>query len=415
MTGASILSKLGFYRHNRDGNVLLATALMIPAIMTVVGGAIDFRRANNVAADLQTSLDAAALAALSDKTVSQDNVTSFVQNFVTRNLDSECTLALNVTKAGGTVSIEGSCAVPTTLLAYINKPTLTVRQSSVAEQRRPEDIPCVLALSDQDQTAIRVNAGASINSPACGIHSNATGLSAVFVNNDGAIEASSVCMSGEARVNNNGTINPPPQGYCDYVSDPLASLPIPSNAEAPCEYLNFDGSYDQEINPGVYCGTITITSGTTITMRPGTYVFREGALILNGGSSLIGSDTTLYFHDDQSRIRANAQINIQLDAPDSGPYAGIVVFQNQAVSAGTGPSFQINSDSTSYIEGVYYTPGSELTINADAGFNQSAAYSAIMVDRLTANAGAALNLNSDYESGTPLPELLKETPPRLIL
>jgi hypothetical protein len=150
-------------------------------------------------------------------------------------------------------------------------------------------------------------------------------------------------------------------------------------------------------------------------MRPGTYVFREGALILNGGSSLIGSDTTLYFHDDQSRIRANAQINIQLDAPDSGPYAGIVVFQNQAVSAGTGPSFQINSDSTSYIEGVYYTPGSELTINADAGFNQSAAYSAIMVDRLTANAGAALNLNSDYESGTPLPELLKETPPRLIL
>ncbi|MCR9270764.1 MAG: hypothetical protein NXH72_12310 [Hyphomonadaceae bacterium] len=397
-----------------DANIVAAAALILPVLLIAAGASIDLRRANNVAADLQVSLDAAALAAVADDSVTGENAAAFVTTFVSRNLDPKCVTSVTATKLDRTVTVNGSCTLPTTFLGYINKPTLTVNQAATAQQRRPEDTPCVLALSDRDQTAIRVNAGASINAPSCGIHSNATGLSAVFVNNDGSIEARSVCMSGEARVNNNGTINPSPQGYCDYVADPLASLPIPDNAEAPCQHLNFDASYDQEISPGVYCGTITVTSGTTITMQPGTYVFREGAIILNGGSSLIGTDTTLYFHDDQSRIRANSQINIQLDAPDTGPYAGIAVFQNQNVSAGTGPSFQINSDSNSFIEGVYYTPGSELTINADAGFNQSAAYSAIMVDRLTLNAGATLNLNSDFETATPLPELLQETPPQLI-
>lgn len=396
-----------------DANIVLAAAFILPGILAIGGLAIDLRLSNNAANELQFSLDAAALAALNDDSITNANVTAFAQSFVAQNMDAKCIPSVSATKQTGKVTVDATCTLKTTLLVYINKPTITVDQNAVAERSQGGTSPCVLALSGESQTSIRINSSGTINAPNCAVQSNATGRSAIFVNNRGSITADSVCAIGEVRQNNGGDISPAPEPNCPKVSDPLASLPIPENAEAPCERLSLQAGFDQEISPGVYCGNTTVNGGTTLTLQPGTYVFRDGPIILNSGSSLVGSDVTLYFHDKRSLIRANSRINLQIDAPDTGPYAGIAVFQNQSIESGQGPSFQINSDSQSYIEGIYYTPRSELTLNSDAGFNNSASYSMIVVDRLTVNAGATLNLNADYDSATPLPEALTTSEPKL--
>ena len=394
-----------------DGNLILAAAFIIPALMAIGGLAIDLRRGNNASNELQASLDAAALAALGDESVTNANVSAFAQSFVTENMDAKCVPSVTGTKQDGKVTVSGTCILDTTLLVYINKPTITVSEEAIAEKSGSSGSPCVLALSDKNRTAIMMNSQGGIYAPTCGVHANAPSKSAIFVNSGAYIAAESICTTGKLKKNGGAEIWPNPTSYCPSVTDPFASLSIPENADGPCERLNLQVSFNQEIPPGVYCGNTIINNHKTLTLQPGTHIFRNGPIILNSGARIVGNDVTLYFHDKKSNILANSRVDLEIDAPDTGPYAGIAVFQNQTIK--NGPQFIINSGSNSYIEGVYYTPRSQLTLNSDSGFNTKAAYSMVIMDSMIVNAGAALNINSDYGSATPLPDVFSEGEPRL--
>ncbi|MBT7071307.1 MAG: Tad domain-containing protein [Anaerolineae bacterium] len=119
------------------------------------------------------------------------------------------------------------------------------------------------------------------------------------------------------------------------------------------------------------CGTTNSTqSGSTLTpgnvaaswlrndvfLEPGTYCI-SGDLVLNASNTLEGHDVTLYFVDGGLHI--NGAGEFLLDAPDSGEFAGLLIFlpmDNDEIVI-------LNGNATSEFEGSILAPASEIQIN----------------------------------------------------
>ena len=184
--------------------------------------------------------------------------------------------------------------------------------------------------------------GAGIDIPGdlttnCGVVSNSSGDPAIYVKK--GIEAPLVAAVG--------TVDGGPSGSTFTgiapVPDPFASLQIP--AETTCDYTNLAVNSDSTLNPGEYCGGITIEKNIRATLNPGTYVLRGGGLT---GGEIVGYGVTIINANgpgnDVSAFRpitfGNSCLHL-LTAPTSGPYKGIVIFVDPA-----GPSSGPNSINT---------------------------------------------------------------------
>ena len=92
----------------------------------------------------------------------------------------------------------------------------------------------------------------------------------------------------------NSCITPAPTTGIAPFADPLASLVQPA-FPTHCDYTNMSFSSSvRTLNPGVYCGGITISS-SVVTFNPGTYIMVGGGLTASSsGTVLTGSNVTFY-------------------------------------------------------------------------------------------------------------------------
>jgi hypothetical protein len=194
------------------------------------------------------------------------------------------------------------------------------------------------------------------------------------------------------------------------VSDPLAYLPPPEVAG--CGTVNYSITSGTAIlNPGVYCGdsghaAIQIGGTSQVTLNPGMYVVNGGGVQISGTSSLTGNGVTIYNTGAVSTYKpiiAQDSSVMDLRAPTSGVYEGILLFNDRTVSmgAGGGPNI-LGGSSGSRLEGVLYFPsvGLELT-NGQA---PTADYT-IVVARQLGVSGNAFTVNGNYSSlanGSPI-------------
>ena len=63
----------------------------------------------------------------------------------------------------------------------------------------------------------------------------------------------------------------------------------------------------------------------------------------------------------------NADAHIDLSAPGSGPYDGIVIYQDRRAESGPSKVNKINGNASSVIDGAFYFPKQQLQINGGAG------------------------------------------------
>src|SRR4029079_13509666 len=64
------------------------------------------------------------------------------------------------------------------------------------------------------------------------------------------------------------------------VTDPYANDSFPSFSG--CTQDNYKGKTVETINPGVYCGGISVNAGAVITLNPGIYYLDGGDFTVNG-------------------------------------------------------------------------------------------------------------------------------------
>jgi len=179
----------------------------------------------------------------------------------------------------------------------------------------------------------------------------------------------------------------------------IAAAPPPSTCGPPPSGKSFSGSNAQvrvglgtplgagtfTFNSGTYCGGISIGPGANVIFDPGVYTLTGNGLAVTIGANVSGNGVAFYNSDYNSAGQLAANQNdggvnflcssctlgtVSLTAPTSGPYEGILFFQdpnniNPSTVAG---SFAFNTTLT----GTSYFPGASVTYAFD--FDPSSGY-----------------------------------------
>lgn len=173
--------------------------------------------------------------------------------------------------------------------------------------------------------------------------------------------------------------------------DPYASLPTPSPGT--CSFTNYapSGGTSLTLNPGTYCGGLTISSFNNVYFTPGTYYIANGDLYISSvnnvscptcttsGSPILGVTFVLTQttgnYSNIGGVKITSQNNITLNAPGPGsgePYLGVLFYQDRNAPAGTMTStskiFTVSSLNNAKLSGAIYFPQNRIDL---ASFNNS--------------------------------------------
>ena len=151
-------------------------ALSLIPVMTAVGAAIDYSRANNIRSKLQGALDSALLAAAKEgsSTWNQIAADNFDANFKAALANGLAVTKTFVQDSGQLYRGTASVAIPTVFLGLIQIPKLNVKVTASATASEPDN-SCILTL-DRGQppshVALSLNGAPIVNLSGCSIRSN---------------------------------------------------------------------------------------------------------------------------------------------------------------------------------------------------------------------------------------------------
>ncbi|MDN2566394.1 pilus assembly protein TadG-related protein [Aquibium sp. A9E412] len=353
------------FRKDENANVAVFTALAAVPFVAAVAGAIDFASAQRKAEQLQNALDAAAFAIAIRyyDGMGEAELQAIGQDFVEANGPGVAIEAGSVGYTDGwwdsfaakIITIDGydhvTVDAATRHQGILGSFDWPLRRSSVV-RIQPGPPACALALDRDAAAAVKIQGSTDITMTGCVIAANSRSSSAIDRGGSARLTAACVSTAG-ATEGIDGTSNVALDCAAalenQYPSaDPLAGVAPPSYTG--CQPL--PGGKSVSLSPGTYCNK---TFSGEIVLSPGSYILRGGRINLGGNGSLTGHGVTLFLMDG-AEFSINANQIVDLTPPDSGPYAGITIYQE----ADNTNAVTINGTSGSHVEGFVYAPGAHV-------------------------------------------------------
>jgi Flp pilus assembly protein TadG len=424
---------------NRRGQTLVMFALILPLLLGMVGLAIDSGLLLATYRQTQNAADTGALAAAVDlfngKTtaVAQATATSYVQTY--NNL-SGATVAINIPPLSGphigsSYYAEAVVSYPYNtsfiqLLGVSKTQTVTARAVAGYHNAQASGVLALLQVPTNGVPAGISVVGGAVLKVDGGIIDNSTDPSvALTVNNGGSVSALTVSVSGgvsgSSSVTNytNGGATPLTQNTGVDYTDPLASMPVPttSNGVVNTNYGTLSGSGAQTLTssatpsavnvnngnsaslvPGIYA-SISIQGGSTVTFAPGIYILAGGGMNVGNGATVSGSGVMFYNTSatynpvtgadgsgaNTGQLNLNGGVSFNISGITSGPFAGILVFQDRANFT----QLVLNNGSSSpSTTSTYYAPTANLNIAGGATYD-----SPFVVGSMTLSNGVVVNVS----------------------
>ena len=261
---------------------------------------------------------------------------------------------------------------------------------------------CTLSLDPTASGATTVKGSAQVTLNGCDMYDDSNSATALTVNGSATVSAQAVDVVGGISGTSNITVPQPPDMATNqsYWPDPYANTQLPSFSG--CDHHNYSAKSTVTINPGVYCGGMSLNAGAVVTLSPGIYYLDRGSLQVNGGASLTGTGVTLVFTSSTGQNYATATINggatINLTAPTSGQTQGIVLFGDRNMPTGTG--FKFNGGASQYFGGAIYIPKGALDFAG--GANTSTGCTQLIGDTLTFTGNSNLSINCSGSNIKPI-------------
>jgi hypothetical protein len=281
-----------------------------------------------------------------------------------------------------------------------NAQTTTLRARAVGG---PVSIPgaSIVVLDPTAPSAFKISGGGILEVPGGIIVDSNNGTKALDLTGGSAVIAGFTNVTGGASgcgctpMANTGTAPIP---------DPLAYLSPPTYNPAVCNYTNYklQGGASATLNPGVYCGGITISSSQA-TFNPGNYILLGGGLTSSGGASaLTGTGVSFYNTFDATHSFGDVNISgggqVNLSAPSSGSMAGVLFFQDRAAPSNVTNIISGGSDLS--MTGALYFKTQKLKWTG--GSSGSGAWTMLVVNLLEMTGGNT-RLGNDYDGTVPTP------------
>jgi Flp pilus assembly protein TadG len=374
------------------GTVAALTAIGMVVLFGFGGLAVDIGAWLNATRAIQAAADQAAYSAATaagqnfcpnDTATLQARAIAASRGFV----DGQASTTLSVTcPSADTFKVTISRVQPMWFSRlFLNTGPTATRSANARTAGKKTDL-CILALDgtnisegriggDSNVFAAQGSANVNVN---CGIAvDSSSAYSLQAGSNSASITATEIYMVGDAQPQSNGytpnltvtgcsTCDPviPPNQILKYqraVSDPYANRTVPAHScPSGAAAVTVSGS---TLSPsigngsptsstvGVFCGGLVIPSGSTVTVNCGTYVIAGGgnsglAIAQNASvtqSSGCSAGVTFILTNSNPGANDYASVNysgnnsgqLVLTAPSTGPYGGLVFFQDRNAPAPT--------------------------------------------------------------------------------
>lgn len=248
--------------------------------------------------------------------------------------------------------------IPQLFSAVLGHPTLDITARATTGVRDASSGGCVIALDPHADGAITMTGTTTLLS-GCGVFVNSDSESAITAVGGGTIRTISPAKTEiSGNWNGSGTITPAPVVGVPHAGDPYGELQPP--AVGPCDSTvpNMGAHGNRTINPGVYCEGIFLDSHQTLNLRPGLYIVKNG-INLAAQSILNSLPGGVTFYIESGGVNMAGGAEVTLTAPSSGPWQGILFFQNRNPMPNVAST--LVGGTTQSLNGALYFPSAHLT------------------------------------------------------
>lgn len=350
------------------GNVAVITGLSLAILTGSAGMATIYVQSMNAEEAVQHSLDAAVLAATAMTTGTPDGRRiSMAKKVFEFNLEE-------ATKKGEVVFVvtekpeflvnqtevtgRAKGRVENTLGAALGITEMNISASATAKKMSSDPL-CILALNNSQPASIQLYGNAQINAHDCPMQANSKNGQGLKLT--GSKSSASASMIGVTGGYSGENWTPKPTTGTEPVDDPYASLPVPE----PDGCMAVSGKLTSKsftLDPGTYCGGLNIGAGATVTLNPGIYVMRDGALAVGSGASVSGTEVMFAFVGANSVLDMRADSTVTLTSPSTGTYKNMQFMSDRDVSDSKANEewTSILSGATLEYDGVMYLPEQQI-------------------------------------------------------
>ena len=408
-----IARHLRHFSLSQGGQAAVMLALSLPVLLGGVGVATDFSLYSMKKTTLQAAADQAAIAGARELSLArQDNETiaataaTIVRAYV--NNDSlNLKVKTEVMNEDNKVKV-GVSEIWTPFFAHFIDSGVTPISAEATAGLFGESKLCVLALSPTGTGAVSMIDQSSLDAQGCTVYSNSSHASSVYMGGSASIEAQHMCTVGG--VTDNGSLNAGKVVTdCPALADPLKSrtgLKVGACQFTKLIYLT--GKH--ELQPGVYCGGLTIAGDAVVTLSPnGEYIIKDGPLVVTDKATLQGEDVGIYFTGIFGVLNFMKNATIDLSGRETGPMAGMLLFDDPSIKSLL-RVHNISATNARNLTGTIYLPNANLLVDPAATVGEDSAYTAIVVRRLIVQGGPTLVLNTNYnETAVPVPQGIRSS------
>jgi hypothetical protein len=296
------------------------------------------------------------------------------------------TLTLNTPPTSGSLAGDGNSievivaeTQPRLFSSILTNEPLTLQARAVV-QLTQKSKACILALSPTAPGAVTIAGSTELKLDGCDVASNSAAADSFLMDGSTAkISTGCVFVVGEAVTTTGLTLTECPnvKEYSPPIIDPYETVEEPivtgscnnKNVGSPggTTTLTPSENHPSGVKSMRFCNGLDVKG--KVVFQPGLYIIENGDFSINGGdlaspdiAELASQGVTFYLTGGSSlKLSGNAKLN--LAAPTSGPFAGILFFGSRD---GAGVSHEITGTSDSTMQGAVYAPASEVEFKGNS-------------------------------------------------
>ena len=397
------------YQSSEAGSAAIVYAITLPALIGMIAFSVEVGHYRQKAAKIQSAADMAAIAAALEYDLTQDREKAEFAakgDAITNgyNISDGSIVIETPIKSGDFSGKEGAFVrikqkqerYFSGIFSY-NKDVIHTVEATVLSAGDAQ-VQCVLALSQTASPAITITGNTDVLMENCALHSNSRANPSFSNAGSGTLTADCVSASGEASTNGGLNLN-----VCDAaksntsaITDPYADIEVPTGvASMPCLTPSYGSSQSMSLDPGRYCGRDLGPKGVMTFTQPGVYIFDGVGIFPKGNATLVGAGVTLIFMNGAIMDNNNGG-QMDLTAPTSGPYSGILMYSDRHTSDAS-KILRFNGNQSAKLEGVLYFPTQKVDFRGGADILSNCTH--IVADTVEFSGNSALTNTGCEEAG----------------
>jgi hypothetical protein len=336
-----------------DGNVAIIFALCLPLVIGGAGLGVETSYWYYSDLKLQAAADASAYAGALEKASGSGTpvIIAAATSSATSNHFETSTGEIEVFTPPSTGPNTTKRAVEVILHQRLDRFFTSIfSQTPVIAQARAVALiseaskACILALDPSSSNAVLFSGSSDVKLTACSVMANSIDADAIKLQGSAKLQVDCLIAAGGVDLGNGTvkTVCATPITQALAAADPFADVPTPQ-VSSTCQ-----SAKSATPTPGTYCNGLALSGN--VSLSPGIYVIKAGDFKINANAHVSGEGVVIYLAEG-SRVSMNGNATVQLSAPTSGPYSGILFFGDRSSLGG---SNTFNGTADSLLTGALY-------------------------------------------------------------